>query len=896
MMLTAEMRHRERLDCDGNHETETEFSNGNVDAPTDSGAWMVMDQLWKKTVTASLLAVSILISTMMPVNSVPVSAAATLATTTSHDSIHHDFYLSSSASSSSLLSSSSRPSIVGGQRYWSIMQTQISDPTTTNRAVENQDNAEVLKSDDDAKNAAVAMITAELPSQYLEQQRMERLEANKALIDYAVGTINTQYYDNSGGAWFNPTDFYNRWRTLKQVANARVTPTTASSSNDSTAKSTFLSSLSSSSAARSMNTAAAISHVIHKEHIPDDILSLDTREGTVKALKWLVASLQDPYSKYLTREELLQERTGNNDGFLGTGAYVDVPSAATRRGVISLTDKYSPSSSVLWMKNSIINNPNSIPPSLRIPKPKALLSISRVDNLPVVKAIAPNSPAERAGLVVGDRIVAVGDRNFLGWNRDEVSKILSKTYSQTDNSYVGVADLTIAKPVYAYENTVPAFDHNHQDFSKGSLTLSSPARSPKEIVLGYRSFRVHIPSRLAEQTFSIPSEQTSSGRQGNTIVQYELLSSTAGSIFDRSHSEDVGRDDFKVGYIRLTRFSKASTAGYLEAVQTLEEAGAQSYIIDLRNNYGGVIQEAMMTASTLLRDPHAILCWTLNARGGFVPHDVEEYAVDSRYPGYLLSREPQTSTLDQLQREQPQLFVRNGGSKSGSMMMGGPVDVKHALADGILAENWDPPSSFASVHEHVIKRGIRRISTLNDMYDEHDQLPLVAESSLSRNQYRLQRDLSTKAKLQQEKLNRKEIVVLINEGTASAAEFFTAAMQDNGRCVVVGTTTYGKGLIQHTFPLPDGGGLKITIGEYLRPSLRHVTHVGGARFDPTSGELLGGVKPDVFCDSRQGIPGRPSSDLCVGVALDILEENASSVPSSSSTSSSSQLIVVKGGK
>ena len=72
-----------------------------------------------------------------------------------------------------------------------------------------------------------------------------------------------------------------------------------------------------------------------------------------------------------------------------------------------------------------------------------------------------------------------------------------------------------------------------------------------------------------------------------------------------------------VGYIRLTRFSKSSTAGYVDAINSLEEAGAQSYIIDLRNNYGGVIQEAMVTASTLLRDPHSVLCYTLNSRGGF---------------------------------------------------------------------------------------------------------------------------------------------------------------------------------------------------------------------------------------------------------------------------------------
>jgi hypothetical protein len=115
---------------------------------------------------------------------------------------------------------------------------------------------------------------------------------------------------------------------------------------------------------------------------------------------------------------------------------------------------------------------------------------------------------------------------------------------------------------------------------------------------------------------------------------------------------------------------------------------------------------------------------------------------------------------------------------------------------------------------------------------------------------------------------------LINEGTASSAEVFVAALHDNARtAAVVGTKSYGKGLIQHTFPMPDGGGLRLTVAEYLTPSLSHVTNVGGARFDPHTGEFVGGgIRPDIMCESKQGIPGNIRADLCVGVALDALEE------------------------
>jgi hypothetical protein len=120
----------------------------------------------------------------------------------------------------------------------------------------------------------------------------------------------------------------------------------------------------------------------------------------------------------------------------------------------------------------------------------------------------------------------------------------------------------------------------------------------------------------------------------------------------------------------------------------------------------------------------------------------------------------------------------------------------------------------------------------------------------------------------------KKVVILVNEGTASSAEVFASSLHDNGRAVaLVGSRTYGKGLIQHTFPMPDGGGLRLTVAEYLTPSLQHVTKIGSARFDRDTGDLVGGgIQPDILCDSKQGIPSNVGADLCVGIALDALED------------------------
>jgi carboxyl-terminal processing protease len=66
------------------------------------------------------------------------------------------------------------------------------------------------------------------------------------------------------------------------------------------------------------------------------------------------------------------------------------------------------------------------------------------------------------------------------------------------------------------------------------------------------------------------------------------------------------------------------------------------------------------------------------------------------------------------------------------------------------------------------------------------------------------------------------VVVLVNEYTASAAEIIAGALQDNDRAVVVGTATFGKGLVQTLWPFGEGKGLKLTTGRWYTPSGRTI--------------------------------------------------------------------------
>jgi carboxyl-terminal processing protease len=70
------------------------------------------------------------------------------------------------------------------------------------------------------------------------------------------------------------------------------------------------------------------------------------------------------------------------------------------------------------------------------------------------------------------------------------------------------------------------------------------------------------------------------------------------------------------------------------------------------------------------------------------------------------------------------------------------------------------------------------------------------------------------------------LVVLVNQGTASASEILAGALQDNGRAQLVGEQTFGKGLIQSLFSLSDGSGLAVTIARYETPNHRDINRQG----------------------------------------------------------------------
>jgi len=197
-------------------------------------------------------------------------------------------------------------------------------------------------------------------------------------------------------------------------------------------------------------------------------------------------------------------------------------------------------------------------------------------------------------------------------------------------------------------------------------------------------------------------------------------------------SQVRAEDGCKVGVVRLSQFSSGAHAEFDAALRKLRHRGAQAYVLDLRDNGGGLVSEAQLIASAFLSD--------------------------------------------------------------------GPI---------------------VTTRGRAVKE-----QTLRATGD-----PIVPKAPLA---------------------------VLVDNGTASASEIVTGALQDRGRAKVVGTETFGKGVFQEVLELSNGGALDITAGQYFTPKGRNL---GG------KGVKTGkGIEPDVKAKDNPKTAKDEGLDRAIDVA------------------------------
>ena len=164
--------------------------------------------------------------------------------------------------------------------------------------------------------------------------------------------------------------------------------------------------------------------------------------------------------------------------------------------------------------------------------------------------------------------------------------------------------------------------------------------------------------------------------------------------------------------------------------------------------------------------------------------------------------------------------------------------VKAEIKDGnigylkITSFDENTAEVFKSKYDEIKKQGIKGLiidlrnngggivnqaTDIADMFVEKDKTTLI---TVDKNE----KEVETKSK--NDPIINEKVVVLVNENTASASEILAGCLKDLERATIVGTKTYGKGVIQELMSFKDGSGLKITTEEYLTPNRNRINKVG----------------------------------------------------------------------
>ena len=442
-----------------------------------------------------------------------------------------------------------------------------------------------------------------------------------------------------------------------------------------------------------------------------------------------------------------------------------------------------------------------------------------------VRAVSPDSAAEAVGLRAGDRLLRIEglDCELAALSAEGLHAALRGQLSAADvNAALAATDdvagareggATRRAAASVTAASVTAASVTAASVTAASVTAASVTAAPVTAASVTAASVTAAPVtagddvRLLVRRSNAPGDAPADAGEAEWVTLHRKPASPSPSWI-RTASLG-GRFGPRVGYLRIRQFTEAGTTELAAALAHLHASGVAGLVIDLRNNPGGQFTEALASASLLL-PVDATIAYTIDAANNLNAHTVG--LVQQQWRAAAVAADAQQSPVRRSEMETPQQ------QPAPLLASAAPAGT---TAD--CASNSDDCSEESSAAASSIEApsGARTA-------------PTAPRPSSVRPPEPFPRDVP--------------IVVLVDRGTASSAELFAAALHDNGRGVLMGENTFGKGLIQRVFPMPNGGALKLTIGEYLRPNK--------AKVEPGIGLL-----PDVHCDA---------GDACVDVAASLV--------------------------
>ena len=445
-----------------------------------------------------------------------------------------------------------------------------------------------------------------------------------------------------------------------------------------------------------------------------------------------------------------------------------------------------------------------------------------------VRAVSPDSAAEAVGLRAGDRLLRIEGLDC------ELAALSAEGLHAALRGQLSAADVNAA--LAATDDVAGAREGGATRRTAASVT-AAPVTAASVTAASVTAASVTAASvtagddvRLLVRRSNAPGDAPADAGEAEWVTLHRRPASPSPSWI-RTASLG-GRFGPRVGYLRIRQFTEAGTTELAAALAHLHASGVAGLVIDLRNNPGGQFTEALASASLLL-PVDATIAYTIDAANNLNAHTVG--LVQQQWRAAAVAADAQQSPVRRSEMETPQ---QQPAPLLASAAPAGTTADCASNSDDCSEESSATASSAVSSHQQSSEEssatGAAAAASSIEAPSGARTAPTAPRPSSVRPPEPFPRDVP--------------IVVLVDRGTASSAELFAAALHDNGRGVLVGENTFGKGLIQRVFPMPNGGALKLTIGEYLRPNK--------AKVEPGIGLL-----PDVHCDA---------GDACVDVAASLV--------------------------